>query len=924
MRFLLLPLIGLILHSPVSMAQSSWEKATGNFPLPHHYFQSDGSPKVGRILQLKGRVVAWVKSSQPEQSDALISTTDGIHWDIFPEALHANRYDVTSKVENRRSFSNIDPGSYFQNQIPFGPVGRLEIIYRNADGTFKALGLTGHSLIIPSPDAIKIGNETSAELSILSGECVHFPELPLKRIEDIEILGDTPILHGGSQVFQWRNDLSKGGWTEIRSSNGFGFNLADNAPDSLAAGPNTAYLIEKLPTSPSVSLILDSGSALTRQPIDYQYEIGTLNAIGTDSTAFITVGGAAEKSYERTQGFIARKLFDSHPLDDDWETIRIPEIEEFLYVDYLESTWIATAKGGSIWGSSDGIFWAQVGQAPEDFVNIVAIDDRWVGRSDRGFIYSSTDLGNWNKQRNEPTNQADLAAIGNRFFYRRSYFLFTSPLALEGSPDITIQPLSQSILPGESPTLTVEAKGSDLQYQWYHGTPADKSNPIEGADQNSFTTPLLTADTDYWVEVFNSINRDESFITNVVIEFQPEIQVQPVSRTRDLSRFSTLSTSVKASGNGLTYQWYQGLPGDLSQPLTAETSSSFSKTTDSPGTTSYFVRVANRIGPIDSDPIQFTVNPVLAEITSEPEDQMVDPGRFISLRVSTSGPLVSYQWYRGASGDVSNPIPNETRTTFYPETDASPDEFYWVRVSNPVSFEDSRSARITVNYTIQEITIDTPIHPSVLAGSFQSIEGRVSNALGTSFQWFEGPTGDTSNPIGGETSRYFSVPREQVGEYSYWLQSSNPAGTSNSPTVSVTMIAPDYDEWVTFYNLREEVDDPKASAAGDEFTNIYRYLARLHPLAPASDAFTDFEIYHDPETDTDYFALRIRSRELPPGFSMIVEESLSLKFNGTLAIDTGVQTPHGDQTTSRLYRTSLPVSSAPHQFLRVRVTGTAQ
>jgi hypothetical protein len=65
---------------------------------------------------------------------------------------------------------------------------------------------------------------------------------------------------------------------------------------------------------------------------------------------------------------------------------------------------------------------------------------------------------------------------------------------------VTVQPASVTITMGQSATLTVGATGTNVQYQWYEGVSGDFSKPV-GTNAPSFTTPVLTATTKYWVLV---------------------------------------------------------------------------------------------------------------------------------------------------------------------------------------------------------------------------------------------------------------------------------------------------------------------------------------------------------------------------------------------------------------------------------------
>lgn len=63
------------------------------------------------------------------------------------------------------------------------------------------------------------------------------------------------------------------------------------------------------------------------------------------------------------------------------------------------------------------------------------------------------------------------------------------------APAITTQPLSQTVISGNTASLSVIASGSAvLSYQWYQGSAGDTSTPV-GTNSASFTTPALTSDT---------------------------------------------------------------------------------------------------------------------------------------------------------------------------------------------------------------------------------------------------------------------------------------------------------------------------------------------------------------------------------------------------------------------------------------------
>ncbi len=93
---------------------------------------------------------------------------------------------------------------------------------------------------------------------------------------------------------------------------------------------------------------------------------------------------------------------------------------------------------------------------------------------------------------------------------------------------IVTQPLlHQTVNISTTATLTVKAAGSEpLSYQWYQGNTGELSSPITGATSASFTTPILTAATRYWVRVSNNLGTVDS-VTATVHVIDPATLTHP-------------------------------------------------------------------------------------------------------------------------------------------------------------------------------------------------------------------------------------------------------------------------------------------------------------------------------------------------------------------------------------------------------------
>jgi hypothetical protein len=82
-------------------------------------------------------------------------------------------------------------------------------------------------------------------------------------------------------------------------------------------------------------------------------------------------------------------------------------------------------------------------------------------------------------------------------------------------------------------------------------------------------------------------------------------------------------------------------------------------------------------------------------ITSHPSGVSITAGQTVTLTVGASGTApLSYQWYTGAAGNTSSPIPNATgpSLTVGPSTTTS----YWAKVTNSCGLANSNSATVTV------------------------------------------------------------------------------------------------------------------------------------------------------------------------------------------------------------------------------------
>jgi len=268
---------------------------------------------------------------------------------------------------------------------------------------------------------------------------------------------------------------------------------------------------------------------------------------------------------------------------------------------------------------------------------------------------------------------------------------------LDQVPVITSQPEDQDIASGQSATFSVTATGPNLSYQWFFGVSPDPSNPIPDATFPVFTTEPLIESSAYWVRVSNSgATLNSTTVVAFVVDL-PEIIFQPDSVTIESGEQATLVVTA-ISLDTRSYQWYQGAAPDESNLLEGETTDTL-VTPNLTTTTSYWVKVTNLAGETFSDTAVVTVQPpplVAPVIVSQPQSASILLGTSIDLAVSVdSDEDPTLQWFRGLSGDETDPIPGAT-STVQPTGALEETTDFWVKVTNSAGSVDSDTATVSV------------------------------------------------------------------------------------------------------------------------------------------------------------------------------------------------------------------------------------
>ncbi len=268
----------------------------------------------------------------------------------------------------------------------------------------------------------------------------------------------------------------------------------------------------------------------------------------------------------------------------------------------------------------------------------------------------------------------------------------------------------------------------------------------------------------------------------------------------------TLRANAVLRGTGApTYQWYEGTSQfpNAAVLLSGATNSTFTlPATTNAYSRNFFVRAFNGPG-YTRDSVTATVRALFEPvIVTQPADQIIDSGSPATLTVAvTGGQPMTYEWYRGAAGDVSRPVAGgATLVTPALVTNAQ----FWVRVSNPLGIASAATSRVANVYLTTRITAQ-PASVSLCAGqpvtfnvAFSSVE------LNPPVRWQRRRGTEPFADLTDATNRSLTLPAVTLDDDGTWFRAIiSPSGTNMitreaaisvptvlNPTVSYTFNGP--------------------------------------------------------------------------------------------------------------------------------------
>jgi hypothetical protein len=368
-------------------------------------------------------------------------------------------------------------------------------------------------------------------------------------------------------------------------------------------------------------------------------------------------------------------------------------------------------------------------------------------------------------------------------------------LAATNAPAITTQPASQTAPVGGSVIFAVLASGNPAPtYQWYKRS----AGAITAATGSTFSiTSASTADVgDYYVVATNSQGSATSTDAHLTVStttttVAPTIVLQPTAQNVTVG--GGVNFSVVVNGTPApSYQWH--FNGGV---ISGATSASYARGNATEADSgSYFVRVSNSAGSIDSSSVLLSVLTPQQQlaITTQPVSQTTNAGSSVIFSVNATGSTqLSYQWFKDGQ-----PISAANQATLsFSNVQTSQAGAYSVEVSTRLSAAPqtviSTSAQLTVtgqSSTAQAPAITSqPIGQSISAGGSASFSVSASGSGSLAYQWRK--DGAAISGATGATFTIASAHSSDAGAYSVVVTNAAGAVTSAAANLAVAS-SPNY------------------------------------------------------------------------------------------------------------------------------------
>lgn len=290
----------------------------------------------------------------------------------------------------------------------------------------------------------------------------------------------------------------------------------------------TAATLTAVTHGPHGFVAVGSGGTILTSSDGTSWTVRTSNRTGTftdvtwNGAHYVAVGSI---QFTNTQfGIVSSPILVTSSTGVSWE-VRNPPLENFYTVAGRDGETVVGAAGGSIFHSRYGVNW----EPWHTGHSMIFRGSLWTGSEyvsvGSGPIMSSVDGFRWMAHPLDVSMSLFSIARSDEVLVAVGGGIVVSVVSPVSLPVITRHPASQTVATYATATLSVEATGEGLTYQWYRGQSGDVSDPIPAANGPVLTIDPVVGEGDYWVRVTEASGQfvDSAIATVIPLEVEKNL-----------------------------------------------------------------------------------------------------------------------------------------------------------------------------------------------------------------------------------------------------------------------------------------------------------------------------------------------------------------------------------------------------------------
>ena len=242
---------------------------------------------------------------------------------------------------------------------------------------------------------------------------------------------------------------------------------------------------------------------------------------------------------------------------------------------------------------------------------------------------------------------------------------------------ITAQPADVEVAEGITAKTTVQAQGDGLTYKWYYKNADAADFTVSSIKTATYSTTMDEVRDGRQVYCVITDRYGESVTTDTVtLSMKPRTPLAIVTQPTDVTvaKGETASTTVVATGDGLSYAWYftsNASDTTFSKSSTTTATYSCEMNADRDGRKVY-CKITDAYGnTVKTETVTLSMETAAGSdltVSNPPASITVGNGKTVSVIVEATGEGLSYQWYYTPNGSSSTFYASSNTTDTYTTT----------------------------------------------------------------------------------------------------------------------------------------------------------------------------------------------------------------------------------------------------------------